>query len=197
VADLGNWARLAEIERRGFAVNRAEAQFVERIYSPRDIQVRNAVFTMVAALGTRGRAGSGFASSRFIGGAGFPGSAASRSFGFASSTVIGGSGFYVSGSPTASGLGLNNQTVHGNSLLSTRTAYLYGLYRDDAMFLKWGTTQHLGRRYSKAFMRDKYFELVSSGRRADILKLERELAETKPGPWNREPWRGTRAGGQP
>jgi hypothetical protein len=91
----------------------------------------------------------------------------------------------------------NAIAIHGNSALSPRTTYLYGLYRNDGSFLKWGITQDLGKRYTKTFMEDKFFRRVASGNRADILKMERDLVETQPGPWNRERWAGSRAGGQP
>jgi hypothetical protein len=89
--------------------------------------------------------------------------------------------------------------IHGNSAASTRTAFLYGLYRNDGTFLKWGITQNLAKRYPKSFMRDHYLERVTSGNRADMLRMERALVETRPGPWNREPWnpllKAKRAGG--
>lgn len=91
----------------------------------------------------------------------------------------------------------NLKAIHGNSALSPRTAYLYGLYRNDGTFLKWGITQNLNKRYPKWFMRDHYLERVTSGTRTDMLKIERNLVETRPGPWNHEHWGGTQRGGQP
>jgi hypothetical protein len=90
----------------------------------------------------------------------------------------------------------NAIAIHGNSALSPRTAYLYGLYNRDGTFLKWGITQNMGKRYPQGFMTDKYLVPVSSGPRSDMLAMERNLVETQPGPLNREPWAGSRAGGR-
>jgi len=82
-------------------------------------------------------------------------------------------------------------SVHGNSLLSGRTTYLYRM--EDAAtgdFLKWGITQNMGARYSGTFMLDKQLFEVANGSRVDMLKLERSLVETQPGPLNLEPWAG-------
>ena len=35
---------------------------------------------------------------------------------------------------------------------------------------------------------------IQTGPRKDILKIERELVETNPGPLNKEPWAGSRKG---
>jgi hypothetical protein len=84
------------------------------------------------------------------------------------------------------------ETLHGNSRLSPRTAYLYKLVDQDGNFLKWGITQDLNTRYPKWYMEDKKIFRVSEGSRAEMLRLERELVETQPGPWNHEPWAGKR-----
>jgi hypothetical protein len=84
-------------------------------------------------------------------------------------------------------------SVHGNSLLSGRTTYLYRM--EDAAtgdFLKWGITQDMRSRYSGTFMLDKQLFEVASGSRVDMLKLERNLVETQPGPLNLEPWAGSK-----
>jgi RHS repeat-associated protein/uncharacterized delta-60 repeat protein len=86
--------------------------------------------------------------------------------------------------------------IHGNSALSTRTAYLYGLYIQDGTFLKWGVTQNIAKRYPKSFMTDKYLVPVARGPRGDMLRMERNFVETQPGPLNREAWAGSRIGGQ-
>ena len=47
-------------------------------------------------------------------------------------------------------------------------------------------------RYSGSFMDDKQIFRYAEGSRADMLKLEREMVETQPGPRNFEPWAGRR-----
>lgn len=85
------------------------------------------------------------------------------------------------------------ESVHGNSKLSSRTAYLYRLEDADGNFLKWGITQDLNSRYLQSFLLDKRLIEVGRGNRADILRWERELVETQPGPLTFEPWKGWRA----
>jgi hypothetical protein len=85
------------------------------------------------------------------------------------------------------------ESVHGNSKLSSRTAYLYRLEDADGNLLKWGITQDLNSRYPQSYMLNKQIFEVTSGRRSDILRLERELVETQPGLLNFEPWAGRRA----
>lgn len=84
------------------------------------------------------------------------------------------------------------ESTHGNSALSNRPAYLYQLYSDEGGFLKWGISQNPGSRYSSGFMADKQIFEYASGSRADMLRLERSLVETQPGPLNFEPWAGAR-----
>ena len=86
--------------------------------------------------------------------------------------------------------------VHGNSALSPRTAYVYGKYAADGTFRKWGLTQNLAKRYSKAQLRGGWLDEVANGPRAEMLKVERNLVETRPGQDNLERWAGKRAGGQ-
>jgi RHS repeat-associated protein len=89
-------------------------------------------------------------------------------------------------------------TPHGNSLNSPRTAYLYRLEDSEGNLLKWGVTQDMSKRYPKSFLKDKVMRLWTSGTRADMIRLERELVETQPGTLNHEPWAGSRLeGGQP
>src|SRR5438128_1082924 len=83
-------------------------------------------------------------------------------------------------------------SIHGNSLLSLRTAYLYRLETKSGEFLKWGVTQDTGVRYTKAFMLDKEMVPWAVGTRADMIRIERGLVETQPGRLNLEPWRGAR-----
>ena len=86
--------------------------------------------------------------------------------------------------------------VHGNSAASTRTAYVYAKYAADGTFRKWGLTQNLVKRYSKTQLRGGWLDEVANGPRAEMLKYERNLVETRPGPDNFERWAGKRAGGQ-
>jgi hypothetical protein len=80
------------------------------------------------------------------------------------------------------------ESIHGNSLLSPRTAYLYRLLDEEGSLLKWGVTQDMAKRYPKWFMEDKRIIEYARGSRADMIRLERQLVETRPGPWNNEPW---------
>ena len=91
----------------------------------------------------------------------------------------------------------NAINIHGNSANSPRAAYLYRLEGNNGQFLKWGITQNIASRYSKAFMADKVMIPWASGARSDMLPMERRLVETQPGPLNFEPWAGSRLGGQP
>jgi hypothetical protein len=84
------------------------------------------------------------------------------------------------------------ESVHGNSLLSTRPTTLYQLYTDEGQFLKWGISQNMSTRYSGSFMADKQIFRYADGPRANMLRLEREMVETRPGPLNFEPWAGKR-----
>jgi len=77
-------------------------------------------------------------------------------------------------------------------MLSTRTTSLYQLYTDDGQFLKWGISQDMNTRYSGKFMTDKQIFPYAKGSRADMLRLERQMVETQPGPLNNEPWAGRR-----
>jgi hypothetical protein len=84
--------------------------------------------------------------------------------------------------------------IHGNSAASPRKAYLYQLFDAAGTFLKWGITQDLAKRYPKAFMIGKRIVESASGTRAEMLKVERILVETQPGPLNLEKWAGARLG---
>jgi hypothetical protein len=85
------------------------------------------------------------------------------------------------------------ESLHGNSKLSSRPAFLYRLEDADGNLLKWGVTQDLDTRYPQTFLLDKRLIEIGSGNRADILRWERDLLETLPGPLNFEPWAGRRA----
>ena len=88
--------------------------------------------------------------------------------------------------------------VHGNSLASPRTASLYRLEDAEGNFLKWGVTQDMAKRYPTSFFADgKRIKEIAQGSRADIIRVERGLVETQPGPLNFERWAGRRLGEQP
>jgi hypothetical protein len=87
------------------------------------------------------------------------------------------------------------ESTHGNSALSSRMAYLYRMEDARGNFLKWGVTQDLNTRYTGAAGRRVVLVQVKQGRRADMLRLERDLVETFPGPLNNELWAGARIGG--
>ena len=89
------------------------------------------------------------------------------------------------------------ESVHGNSSLSARTAYLYRLEDRAGNLLKWGITQDLDARYTQGFLMDKKLIEVARGRRLDMLRMERNLVETQPGPLNLESWAGARLGELP
>lgn len=99
----------------------------------------------------------------------------------------------VEGAPLQHALG----RVHGNSLASPRTAYLYRLEDASGNLLKWGVTQDMAKRYSRNFMLGKRIEEVARGSRVDMICIERGLIETQPGPLNLEPWAGSRLGELP
>jgi hypothetical protein len=83
---------------------------------------------------------------------------------------------------------------NGNSALSQRLAYLYARYDQSGQFLKWGITQDLAGRYTGAELLGQELIMATSGPRSEMLQLERELAETIPGPLNFESWAGERFG---
>jgi hypothetical protein len=83
---------------------------------------------------------------------------------------------------------------HGNSALSQRLAYLYARYNQSGQFLKWGITQDLAGRYTGTELLGQELIMATSGPRSEMLQLERELAETIPGPLNFEAWVGERFG---
>ncbi len=82
------------------------------------------------------------------------------------------------------------ESVHGNSMFSNATAYLYRLDDSSGNLLKWGISQNPESRYASSFMLDKQMTILDSGPRFNILRIERNLVETQPGPLNFEPWRG-------
>ncbi len=77
--------------------------------------------------------------------------------------------------------------VHGNTA-GNQPATLYERYNADDVFLKHGVSQKPGRRYTQTELNGGYLIETQTGPRREILKIERELVETNPGPLNREPW---------
>ena len=55
----------------------------------------------------------------------------------------------------------------------------------------------MSKRYPKSFLEDKVLRPWASGTREEMIRLERGLVETQPGPLNRERWAGSRLGEQP
>ncbi|MFV2059535.1 MAG: RHS repeat domain-containing protein [Gammaproteobacteria bacterium] len=84
-------------------------------------------------------------------------------------------------------------SVHGN-IAGNQPAWLYRLETGDGEFLKWGISQNPATRYSSSFMEDKILHRIQVAPRKEILKIERNLVETQPGPLNKEQWRGIRLG---
>jgi RHS repeat-associated protein len=93
-------------------------------------------------------------------------------------------------------------SVHGNSKLSTKPAVLYAMYDADGNFQKWGITDKVNNpkagRYGNSLPEGFDVVPMKKGTRADMLKLERELAEKRPGTqkWQREKWAGKYEGAQ-
>lgn len=85
--------------------------------------------------------------------------------------------------------------VHGNSRNSARTTYLYELQTSDGQFLKYGISVNPSTRYSNSFMVGKRIDRITSGTRADMLALERQMVIANPGPLNKEPWAVKARGG--
>jgi hypothetical protein len=84
--------------------------------------------------------------------------------------------------------------VHGNSLNSTATNWLYRITdTKTGDLVKWGISQNPARRYSRAELRGKTMELMTSGSRREMINLERWIVERNPGPQNFERWAGTKA----
>ncbi len=81
--------------------------------------------------------------------------------------------------------------THGNTA-GDQPATLYEMYDADGNFLKHGISQDPASRYSRPELRGGFLVETESGPRKAMLKRERELVETNPGPLNREPWAGRR-----
>lgn len=79
---------------------------------------------------------------------------------------------------------------HGNSLSHPGPTDVYGLYDVDGNLLKWGISNDVAARYPSSYMRNKYYEIVHTGTRAEAAAFERVLVQSNPGPLNFEPWAG-------
>ncbi len=55
--------------------------------------------------------------------------------------------------------------------------------------LKWGITSNLNRRYPGWYLRDKNLVPMTSGKRSEMMNLERWIVRRDRGPLNRERWR--------
>jgi len=84
--------------------------------------------------------------------------------------------------------------VHANKV-DDRAATLYEKFDKDGNFLKHGVTKHEDptKRYTKNQIDGGDVVGTDRGPRRDMLKKERDLVETKPGPDNRESWAGKRS----
>ncbi|MBL9006094.1 MAG: hypothetical protein JNJ46_17705 [Myxococcales bacterium] len=82
---------------------------------------------------------------------------------------------------------------HGNRA-DDRPATRYQKLDKDRNLLKHGVTKHENptKRYSKKEIAGGRVEPIERGPRREMLRKERELVETNPGPENREPWAGKR-----
>jgi|GEM_PF-3053693 len=88
-----------------------------------------------------------------------------------------------------------SEKPNGNTL-DGRPATLYEKYDKDGNFQKHGMTQHEdpSKRYTAKEIGGGEVRPVVRGPRSEIAKKERSNVETSPGPANKEPWAGKRAG---
>ena len=63
------------------------------------------------------------------------------------------------------------KNIHGNSLNSPKTAYLYDLVDNEGNHLKYGITQNPNARYTRAFMQDKRMIILNQGSRRAMYEL--------------------------
>ncbi|WP_290121705.1 RHS repeat-associated core domain-containing protein [Treponema pedis] len=84
--------------------------------------------------------------------------------------------------------------IHGNSHQSTEINHLYAKFDEEGNFLKWGKTDDLGGRYSSKELNGGDIVSLTTGNIVDIKKIERELAEKRPGVDNKEFWAGIKQG---
>jgi len=81
--------------------------------------------------------------------------------------------------------------AHGNTA-GDQSATLYKKFDKDGNFEKHGVTQcdPPSKRYTKKEIDGGEVRREARGPRSEMLKKERDLVETDPGPKNREPWAG-------
>ena len=72
---------------------------------------------------------------------------------------------------------------------------MYKKYDKEGNFQKHGVTKHedAAKRYSAKQIDGGKVVRTDRGPRKEMIKKERELVETNPGPDNREPWAGKRS----
>jgi hypothetical protein len=90
---------------------------------------------------------------------------------------------------------VHNTDCHGNSKNSDRIATLYGRYDEHHNLQKWGISQNPDKRYTRPQLGTDELKPMATGSRSEMLKMERDLVETNPGPMNHEPWAGARVPG--
>nr|WP_068893132.1 DUF6443 domain-containing protein [Pedobacter panaciterrae] len=85
-------------------------------------------------------------------------------------------------------------SVNANSKASTLENTLYRLETTGGEYLKTGITSKENplKRYTNKFMEDKKMIRLDKGSRVDMLKKERSIVESNPGPLNLEPWAGSK-----
>ncbi len=91
------------------------------------------------------------------------------------------------------GMGKAAKAPHGN-IADDRPATLYKKVDGEGNLRKWGITQNENpaKRYTKKQIGDGDVIPIERGPRREMLKKERDLVETEPGPDNHEPWAGKR-----
>jgi RHS repeat-associated protein len=80
-------------------------------------------------------------------------------------------------------------SIHGNTA-GNQNAWLYRLENSSGGFLKWGVSGNPATRYPADFLEGKRLIPFQQGTRATMLRMERTLTETYPGPLNLEHWAG-------
>lgn len=90
------------------------------------------------------------------------------------------------------GVEILKTAVYANSKASTLENTLYRLETTSGDYLKTGITSKENplKRYTNKFMEGKQMIRLDKGSRVDMLKQERSIVESNPGPLNRESWTG-------
>lgn len=96
------------------------------------------------------------------------------------------------GKVASEGIEILKTAVHANSKASTLENTLYRLETTAGDNLKTGVTSKAipEKRYTNAFMNDQVMKILNKGSRPEMLKQERSIVESNPGPLNRESWAG-------